>query len=136
MTLQEYSDEGEKEDFDAPYPFQEEPAEENFVLVELELEEGRHAGSKVHYVGNILNNEENCQYNASCLCMSSKFGCKNNFYFPVNVDISMVTKKLQGVLLPVKGKTQRLASILRFQPPLTSFNMQQGLFFQPCSPFQ
>ena len=55
----EYSEE-EVEDLDAPYPFQEKaPAEEDFVLVKLEQEEGRQAGSKVHYVAKIISLEKN-----------------------------------------------------------------------------
>lgn len=122
----EYSDEEDEEDFDAPYPFaQKEAAEGDFVLVELEFEEGREAGTKVHYVGKILNLEENGQYSISFLRLSSKFGCKDSFYFPNNEDVDTVPReKVQGVLVPITAKTARLARIVRFQPPLRQYNLK------------
>ena len=50
----EYSEE-EVEDLDGPYPFHEkDPQDGDFVLVELKLNVGRQAGTKVHYIAKIL----------------------------------------------------------------------------------
>ena len=67
----EYSDEvfGEDQDFlaeEQSYPFKEKKMEVgDFILVELELEEGRRAGANVHYVGEILSLEDSTNYNVS-----------------------------------------------------------------------
>lgn len=123
----EYSGEEEERDVEMPHPFQDKvPAVDDFVLVELELEEGRNVGSKVHYVGKVLSLEDDCQYNISFLRMSSKQGLKDTFYFPVNEDESKVSgDKFFGVLEePQKGQTQRLCRIVHFKTPLTAYNMR------------
>ena len=90
----------------------------------LELEEGRQAGFKVYYMAKIISLERN-QYKVSVLQRSSKFGCRDRFCFPVIEDIGKITKdKLKGVLSQVTGTTQRLAGIIRFEPPLTNYNVR------------
>ncbi|MPC27072.1 hypothetical protein E2C01_020227 [Portunus trituberculatus] len=80
----EYSDEADGEAEDQPYPFVLKEAEiGDFILVELELEEGRNAGEKVHYVGKIFSIKDDTSYNVSFLRIKSKFGIPDNL-FPSN----------------------------------------------------
>ena len=123
----EYSDEVEEEDVTAPTPFQQkEPEEGDFILVELELEEGRNVGAKVHYVGKVLSVDDSGEYNVSFLRMSGKFGLNDTFYFPIIQDEMEVKKEqILGVLFePSRGRTQRLSSILKFDIPLLSYNIR------------
>ena len=124
----EYSDEVEEvEDVSAPTPFQQKEIEEgDFILVELELEEGRNVGTKVHYVGKVLTSEDSGEYNVSFLRMSGKFGVNDTFYFPIIPDEMGVKKEqILGVLFePSKGKTQRLSNILKFAIPLHNYNLR------------
>ena len=123
----EYSDEVEDNDDQAPSPFQDrQAAVGDFVLVELELEEGRNAGAKVHYVAKVLSvSEESEEISVSYLRMSGKYGVCDTFYFPIIEDTGDVGRdKVLGVLCePVKGRTQRLSNILKFPLPFHNFDM-------------
>ena len=114
----EYSDEFEGNEDEAPSIFQDRQAVVgDFVLVELELEEGRNAGDKVHYVGKVMSvSEESGEFSVSYLRLSGKYGINDTFYFPVIEDTGEVSsEKVLGVLCePVKGRTQRLSNILKF----------------------
>ncbi|MPC97425.1 hypothetical protein E2C01_092740 [Portunus trituberculatus] len=104
----EYSDEVDGEAEDHPYPFVQKEAEiGDFILVELELEEGRNAGEKMHYVGKILSIKDNSSYNVGSLQIKSKFGIPDNFCFPLIEDTANVSKEsCKGVLMPQQGHTQ------------------------------
>ena len=128
----EYSDEVE-EDHNAPYPFADkEPEAGDLILVELELEEGRNVGAKVNYVGKVLVVEENGGFRVSFLRMTSSF-YRDTFRFPIIEDISEVSQdRCKGVLMPLKGSTKRLSSIIKISPPpLTWFQyaVSSGPFF-------
>ncbi|MPC75416.1 hypothetical protein E2C01_069803 [Portunus trituberculatus] len=102
----EYSDEADGEAEDQPYPFMQEAEIRDFILVELELEEGRNAGEKVHYVGKVLSIKDDTSYNASFLRIKSKFGIPDNFCFPLIEDTAKVSKEpCKGVLMPQQGCT-------------------------------
>ena len=58
--------------------------------MELELEEGRRAGAKVHYVGKILSLEDSTKYNVSFLRLKSKLGIPDTFCFPLIEDTATV----------------------------------------------
>ena len=120
----EYSEEVEEQD-NTPYPFADkEPEAGDFILIELELEEGRNVGTKVNYVGKVLAVEENGGFRVSFLRMSSSFD-RDTFHFPIIEDISEVPQdRFKGVLMPLKGSTKRLSSIIKISPPLTGFNMR------------
>ena len=123
----EYSEEFEALDDEAPSLFEDrQPVIGDFVLVELELEEGRNAGDKVHYVAKVLRvPEESGEFSVSYLRQSGKFGINDTFYFPHIEDIGDVSsEKVLGVLKePVKGRTQRLSNILKFPFPFDKYNM-------------
>ena len=123
----EYSDEFEEFEDEAPSIFQDRQAiVGDFVLVELELEEGRNAGEKIHYVAKVLGwSEESEQFSVSYLRLSGKYGINDTFYFPVIEDIGEVTKeKVLGVLYePEKGRTQRLSNILKFPCAFDKYKM-------------
>ena len=112
----EYSDEVEEEDVTAPTPFQQkEPEEGDFILVELELEEGRNVGAKVHYVGKVLSVDDSGEYNVSFLRMSGKFGLNDTFYFPIIQDEMEVKKEqILGVLFEPSIQPQ----LVLFSSPL------------------
>ena len=79
----EYSDEFEGNENEAPSIFQDRQAiVGDFVLVELELEEGRNAGDKVHYVGKVMSvSEESGEFSVSYLRLSGKYGINDTFLF-------------------------------------------------------
>ena len=114
----EYSDEFEEIEEETTSIFQDRQAiVGDFVLVELELEEGRNAGDKIHYVAKVLGwSEESELFSLSYLRLSGKYGINDTFYFPVIEDIGEVSKEnVLGVLHePEKGRTQRLSNILKF----------------------
>ena len=120
----EYSEEVE-EDLNSPYPFvDKEPEVGDFVLVELQLQEGRFVGTNVHYVGKILAVGEHGRFSVSFLRVSSVF-LRDSFRFPIIEDISEVDRSCcKGVLATVTGNTQRLSNIVRILPPLHSFNIR------------
>ena len=122
----EYSDEFE-ELRPTPSSFQDRQAVVgDFVLVELELEEGRNAGEKVHYVAKVVGwSEESEQFSVSYLRLSGKYGVNDTFYFPMIEDIGEVTsEKVLGVLPePEKGRTQRLSNILKFPCAFGNYKM-------------
>ena len=113
----EYSDEVEEE-LRASYPFADKfPEAGDFILVELELEEGRNVGAKVNYVGKVLAVEENGGFRVSFLRMTSSF-YRDTFCFPIIEDISEVPlERCKGVLIPLKGSTKRLSSIVEISLP-------------------
>ena len=123
----EYSDELEEIEEETTSIFQDRQAiVGDFVLVELELEEGRNAGDKIHYVAKVLGwSEESELFSVSYLRLSGKYGIDDTFYFPVIEDIGEVSKeKVLGVLHePEKGRTQRLSNILKFQCAFEKYNI-------------
>ena len=97
----------------------------DFVLVELQLEEGRNAGTLVCYVGQVLELQEDGMLNISFLRMRSVF-VKNTFCFPTIEDEEPVTRdKVKGVLTTTRSGTKRQASLIQVTPPLNAFNMQR-----------
>ena len=120
----EYSDEVE-EDPERPYPFADKfPEVGDFILVELQLQEGRSAGDNVYYVGKILALCDNGGFRVSFLRASSVF-VRDTFRFPIIEDISEVEQsRCKGVLVPLRGSTQRLSNIIKISPPLQSYNMR------------
>ena len=120
----EYSDEVE-EDLHTPYPFADkEPEVGDFILVELELEEGRFVGAKVHYVGKIVGMGEEGGFSVNFLRVKSAFH-RDTFCFPVIEDITEVDRSCcKGVLVPLKGSTQRLSHLIKISSPLHGFNIR------------
>ena len=120
----EYSDEVE-EVINSPYPFvDKEPEVGDFILVELELEEGRNVGGKVCYVGQIMGVGEDGSFSVSFLRINSSF-YRDTFRFPIIEDISDVPpNRCKGVLMPLKGSTKRLSSLVKISTPLNGFNMR------------
>lgn len=122
----EYSDEVEEEDVELENPFEDKiPQPNDFVLVQLELEEGKNAGTEVYYVGKVLSCDMS-EYTISFLRVSKKMGNKDTFFFPENEDITSVKEdKVKGVLgEPVVAMTKRLARYIRFKKSLSNFNIR------------
>ena len=89
----EYSDEVEDLDDLDHYPFGgNEPEVGDFVLVELEVEEGRHVGAKVHYVGKILTIEKDAGMTVSFLWKKSVY-VNGTICFPIIEDVTKVEKR-------------------------------------------
>ena len=105
------------------YPFAEKVVEVgDFVLVELEVE-GKRESSKVYYVGKVLGSEEGKN---NILFLRSKYVyVKDTFVFPDIEDEQEVDScRVLGVLVALKGSTQRQSHIIKINPPLTAFNMR------------
>ena len=84
----EYSEEEpeQQENFEEPSPFQGKvPEVGDYLLLELELEDGRFAGERVNYVGKVENVQCDVLY-INYLRLSGKFGKDDTFYFPDSVD--------------------------------------------------
>ena len=95
----------------------------DFVLVQLELEEGRNAGTPVCYVAKVLSFMEDGKLQLSFLRLKNIFG-KNTFSFPaIEDEASVDPRQCKGVLVTCQGGTKRQADVVRVVPPLTSFNM-------------
>ena len=63
-------------------------------------------------------------FKVSYLRINSTFGIRDRFCFPEIEDIGKATKdKVIGVLTQEKGTTKRQGNIIRFQPPLTNYNV-------------
>lgn len=97
---------GEAED--QPYPFMQKEAKiGDFILVELELEEGQNVGEKAHHIGKILSVEDDTNCNVSFLWIKSEFGIPDNFCFPLIEETAKVFKKsCKAVLMAQQGHTQ------------------------------
>ena len=146
----EYSEEEVGVEVEAPSLFLErEAAVGDFVLVELELEEGRNAGDKVHYVAKVLSVSEDRgeggsgevgssqvvgssevvgsggEIEVSYLRKSGKYGIDDTFFFPIIEDTGHVGRdKVLGVLCePLKGQTKRLSKIVKFPMQFVGYNL-------------
>ena len=98
----------------------------DFILVELELEEGRNIGQKIHFVSKIekiLKGENS--YEVIYVRLSTKSGSNDTFVFPHVEDRGSVSKdKVIGVLKdPMKGETKRLSNIIRFNRSFSNYNI-------------
>ena len=87
------------EDVELESPFEDKTPEPNdFLLIQLELEERKNARPEVYYMGIVLNCDVS-EYTISFLRVSSKMGNKNTFYFPENeVITSLKGDKSRGSL--------------------------------------
>lgn len=93
-------------------------------MVELTLEEGRTAGTKVFYVAKVLAIMEDGKLNLSFLRIKTLFSSKDTFVFPTNTDEGAVERgQCKGVLVTVQAATKRQADLVRVSPPLIAFNM-------------
>ena len=129
----EYSDEEVETEEQQPSLFQDrQAAVGDFVLVELQLEEGRTAGEKIHYVAKVLSvsvesgeSGDSGDFDVSYARLSGKSGDNDTFYFPNIEDTGMVSRgNVLGVLCePEKGKTPRLSNIIKFHDRFTNYNI-------------
>ena len=95
----------------------------DFVLVELEQEEGRNAGTLVCYVAKVLEILEDGKLQLSFLRIREVF-TKNTFGFPALEDEAPVEpRQVKGVLVTSQGCTKRQANLVKVIPPLIPFNM-------------
>ena len=126
----EYSEEEPEQqgNFEQPSPFQEKvPEVGDYVLMDLELEGGRFAGERVHYVGKVVGIESDV-LTINYLRLSAKFGNleRPTFYFPDEEDKREEHKdSVVGVLkTPVAGATKRLKKIVKFDVPLLGYSLR------------
>ncbi|KAK4305757.1 hypothetical protein Pmani_022348 [Petrolisthes manimaculis] len=119
----EYSDD-EEELTESSYPFVDKaPEVEDFVLVQLPLEEGRGVGTLVCYVAQVLAMKEGGRLNLSFLRMKSAV-TRDTFTFPnVEDEAEVDPGQCLGVLKVAKGITKRQADLVKVFPPLLPFNM-------------
>ncbi|KAK4321956.1 hypothetical protein Pmani_007266 [Petrolisthes manimaculis] len=119
----EYSDD-EEELTESSYPFVDKaPEVEDFVLVQLPLEEGRGVGTLVCYVAQVLSMKEGGRLNLSFLRMKSAV-TRDTFTFPnVEDEAEVDPGQCLGVLKVAKGITKRQADLVKVFPPLLPFNM-------------
>ena len=97
----------------------------DFILVELDVEEGRFKGQRMlHYVG-VVEGFSETMIKLKYLRFSSSCGKTSTFHFPDWNDVCEVErKKLKGVLpKPNAGATPRLQRLLKF-PLLDGYNLQ------------
>ncbi|KAK4309208.1 hypothetical protein Pmani_019134 [Petrolisthes manimaculis] len=96
---------------------------EDFVLVQLTLEEGRGVGTLVCYVAQVLSMKEGGRLNLSFLRMKSAV-TRDTFTFPnVQDEAEVDPGQCLGVLKVAKGITKRQADLVKVFPPLLPFNM-------------
>ena len=123
----EYSTEQEieEEEEENTCPFQEKIPEVNdYILVELLVEEGVNKGSPLHYVAKVIGVEENYQYRVIYL-MHSK-GREGSFIFPHIEDEGLIGgDNIKGVLMdPEQPQTKRLANYIKFNMTLEEYNIR------------
>ena len=93
------------------------------MLVQLELEEGRNAGTCICYVAQVLEVLPEGKVSLSFLRMKNAIA-KSIFTFPAVVDEAVVELgQCKGVLTTSKGGTKRQANVVNVLPPLLPFNM-------------
>ena len=116
----------QQENFEEPSPFEDKvPEVGDYVLLDLEVEDGRFAGERVNYVGKVVSVE--CDVlNINYLRLSAKFGKEDTFYFPNCEDKREESKaRVVGVLkAPIVGATKRLQNIIKFTVPLQGYNLR------------
>ncbi|KAK4299301.1 hypothetical protein Pmani_028412 [Petrolisthes manimaculis] len=96
---------------------------EDFVLVQLTLEEGRGVGTLVCYVAQVLSMKEGGRLNLSFFRMKSAV-TRDTFTFPnVQDEAEVDPGQCLGVLKVAKGITKRQADLVKVFPPLLPFNM-------------
>lgn len=98
---------------------------DDFILVALHVEEGRSEGELVHYVGKLVDIEEDGNLSVSFLRVKSPF-TKDTFTFPAVEDVIKVDRvQCKGVLMIRKGSTQRQATQVNLVHPLSyHFNVR------------
>ena len=81
----------------------------DFVLVELELEEGRNTGTLVCYVAKVLGIMEDGKLQLSFLQLKNVL-TKDTFTFPTILDeASVAPRQCKGVLVTTQGGTKRIS---------------------------
>ena len=123
----EYSTEQEieEEEEENTCPFQEKIPEVNdYILVELLVEEGVNKGSPLHYVAKVIGVEENYQYRVIYLRHSK--GKEGSFIFPHIEDEGLIGgDNIKGVLMdPEQPQTKRLANYIKFNMTLEEYNIR------------
>ena len=124
----EYSDEQPETDEVQPMSdfVSKEPEVGDYVVLELDIEEGRFKGKrKLHFVGMVEEVGSTGSLKIKYLRLTSQCGNFTNFHFPKVQDTEEVQReKVLGVLhKPITGSTSRLTSLLRF-PALRGYNLQ------------
>lgn len=120
----EYSEENFSDEPEEVNVFQEkDPEVGDYLLVELEVEEGKTKGTKVNYIAKVLGVEPP-SVNVSFMRKSTKM--LNTFVFPAIEDEGEVKPdQVKGVLFPpVPAPTPRLQRFIRFPYSLLSYNIK------------
>ena len=121
----EYSEENFSDEPEEVNVFQQkDPEVEDYLLVELEVEEGKTKGTKVNCIAKVLGVEPLNVINVSFMRKSTKM--LNTFVFPAAEDEGEVKPdQVKGVLFPpVPASTPRLQRFVRFPHSLLSYNIK------------
>lgn len=96
-------------------------SEGNYILIKLKVE-GKRENNFVHYIGKVLQINENISVRVKYLRKSVK---TNEFYFPDEEDLDEITPdQVVGKLMPptAKGSSKRLCKYLSFKENLKGFD--------------
>ena len=96
----------------------------DFVLVELQLQEGKHSGTPVCYVARVKALLEGDLLELKFLRLNNP-PIKDTFTFPPNDDIDTIAVgQVKGVLDILTRSTARQANLVKVKHPLVTFNVK------------